>query len=99
MDAANFYWEIFAAVVSAGGLITVFIRDRIASSTSDIWAFLWPTIVEQKDGEGYTKEKLRLPFYRWILIHEDNIYGASRREFWKRNRKTIEAKRANPFIW
>lgn len=71
----------------------------LSSSTSGIWAFLRPTIVEQKDWEGYIKEKLRHPFYRSILIHEDDIYGASLREFWKRNRKAIEAKPANPFIW
>ena len=172
MDVANFYWEIFAALVSAGWVITVFIRDRISQSlalssalltrlmeyeklyldrpeiqkyisqnatrdeaffcdpknleddlfykaktlvysqlnlfdellslssrTSGIWNFLRPTIVEQKDWEGYIKEKLRHPFYRSILIHEDDIYGASLREFWEKNRKSIEEKSANPFIW
>jgi len=32
MDEANFFWEIFAALVSAGWVVTVFIRDRISQS-------------------------------------------------------------------
>jgi len=172
MDEANFFWEIFAALVSAGWVVTVFIRDRISQSlalssalltrlmeyekvslenpeiqkylsqnakqdeaffkdeknlkenifyqaktlvytqlnlfdellsisskTSGIWSFLRPTVVEKKDWEGYMKEKLRHPFYRSILMHEENIYGASLRDFWKRNKKAIESKSADPFIW
>lgn len=172
MDEANFFWEIFAALVSAGWVVTVFFRDRISQSlalssalltrlmeyekislenpeiqkylsqnakrdeaffedeknldedifyqaktlvytqlnlfdellsisskTNGIWSFLRPTVVEKKDWEGYMKEKLRHPLYRSILIHEENIYGASLREFWKRNRKVIESKSADRFIW
>lgn len=34
MDVEKFYWEIFAAVVSAGRVATVFLRNRIAQSLS-----------------------------------------------------------------
>lgn len=172
MDEASFYWEILAALVSAGWIVTVFIRDRISQSlalssalltrlmeydrlnienpeiqkyisqnaeceeaffcdrknleetifyqaktlaytqlnmfdellsispkTSGMRAFLRPGLVEKKDWEEYMKQKLRHPLYRSILIREADIFGASLREFWKRNRKSIEGKTADPFVW
>jgi len=172
MDIEKFYWEIFAAAISAIWVGVVFLRDRIAQSlamtsallarlmefeklnleypeiqqylsqhtahdqaffydkdnlsdtlfiraktmvyaqlnlfdellsvaamTRGFWSPLMPSIIETQDWEGYVKVKLRHPFYQAILNREADSYGEALRAFWKKHKKSIEAKLAHPLVW
>jgi hypothetical protein len=72
----------------------------ISSQTSGRWLFLKPPgVIEISDWEKYIMEKLHHPLYRSILNHEQHIFGAALRNFWNKNKKTIESTPADPFIW
>ncbi len=72
----------------------------ISSETGGSWSFLKPpALIEISDWDTYIKVELRHPLYRSILNCEKEIFGASLRDFWDKNKKDIESKQADPFIW
>jgi len=72
----------------------------IASRTGTRGSFLRPlALVEISDWETYIKIKLRHPLYRSILNNEKEIFGASLRDFWEKNKKDIESLQVDPFMW
>lgn len=77
--------------------------DEILSESAETrgrWGFLKPpAVLEISDWEAYIKVKLKHPLYRSILNREGHIFGGALRDFWKENRKAIEAESADPFIW
>ena len=77
--------------------------DEILSASSQAstkWSFLKPvSLYELTDWEDYIKETLRHPLYRSILNNENHIFGAVLRDFWNINKREIEIKSADPFIW
>lgn len=71
----------------------------MAATTRGVSALFLPNIIEPDDWEGYIKVKLRHPFFQAILIREADSYGAALRAFWKKHKKSIEAKLADPLVW
>jgi len=63
------------------------------------WFLRPPVLIEISDWETYIKIKLRHPLYRSILNNEKEIFGASLRDFWEKNKKDIESLQVDPFMW
>ena len=173
MEEAKLYWTIVVAIISAGWVLAVFIRDRVTQSierTSAITSHLLeidkliidnpdipkylsktamqneqyfrseavleehiffkaktyvyrqlnsfdeilstssettgrlsflkpPSMIEMSDWETYIRITLRHPLYRSILKNEKEIFGASLRNFWDRNKQSIESTPVDPFMW
>jgi len=77
--------------------------DEILSIASRTGRRSWfsrpPALIEISDWETYIKIKLRHPLYRSILNNEKEIFGASLRDFWEKNKKDIESLKVDPFMW
>lgn len=56
-------------------------------------------VIEIGDWEAYIIETLRHPLYRSILDHEKHIFGGALRDFYSGNKKAIESKPADPYMW
>ncbi len=65
-----------------------------------ITSLLVPSLlIESEDWESYILLKLRHPLYRCILNHEQDIFGESMRQYWRKHKAEVETTTSDPFVW